>query len=130
VLLFLDGGPAPEGNLAPAGGIGGPDAAAAHDDAGGGEVGSLDVLHQARQVDVGVFDIGHAAVNDLAQVMGRDVGGHANGNALTAVDQEVREPAGQDAGFLLGLVKVGVPVDGILVDVCEHFHRHLAHTGL
>ena len=130
VLLFLDGGPAPEGDFAPAGGIGGPDAAAAHDDAGGGEVGSLDVLHQARQVDVGVFDIGHAAVDDLAQVMGRDVGGHADGNALAAVDQEVREPAGQDAGFLLGLVKVGVPVDGILVDVGEHFHRHLAHTGL
>ena len=39
VLLFLNDGPAPEGDLAPAGGVGGPDAAAAHDDAGGGEVG-------------------------------------------------------------------------------------------
>ena len=33
---------------APAGGIGGPDSGPAHDDALGGEVGTLDVLHQVR----------------------------------------------------------------------------------
>ena len=47
-------------------------------------------FHQAGQVDVRIVDIGDAAVNDLAQVVGRDVGGHADCNALTAVDQQVR----------------------------------------
>ena len=130
ILLFLNGGAAAQGDLAAAGGIGSTDAAAAHDDAGGGEIGALDVLHQAGQVDVRVLDIGHTAVNDLAQVVGRDVGGHTNGDALTAVDQQVRETAGQHTGFLLGLIKVGVPVDGILVDIGQHLHGHTAHAGL
>src|SRR5699024_6711286 len=54
VLLFHDLGTAPQGDLAAAGGVGGPDAGPAHDDAAGGEVGALDVFHQAGQVDVGV----------------------------------------------------------------------------
>ena len=36
----------PNGDLPSAGAIGGTDAATAHDDAAGGEIGSLDVLHQ------------------------------------------------------------------------------------
>ena len=130
VLLLLNGGAAAQGDLAAAGGIGSTDAAAAHDDAGGGEIRALDVFHQAGQVDVRVLDIGHTAVNDLAQVVGRDVGGHTNSDALTAVDQQVRETAGQNAGLLLGLIKVGVPVDGILVDIGQHLHGHTAHAGL
>ena len=130
VLLFLNDGPAPEGDLAPAGGVGGPDAAAAHDDAGGGEVGALDILHQAGQVDVGVFDVCDAPVDHFAQVVGRDVGGHAHRNALAAVDQQVGEAAGQHLGLLFGVVVVGVPVDGVLVDVGEHLHGHPAHAGL
>ena len=54
-----------------------------------------------------IMSVSHTAVNDLAQVVGRDVGGHTNGNALTTVDQQVRETAGQNAGLLLGLIKVG-----------------------
>jgi len=130
VLGLLDGGAAPQGDLAPAGGVGGTDAAASHDDAGSGEVRALDVFHQAGQVDVRVIDISDAAINDLAQVVGRDVGGHADCDTLTAVDQQVGEAAGQHAGLLLGLVKVGVPVDGVLLDIGQHFHRHAAHAGL
>ena len=69
VLLFLDGGAAAQGDLAAAGGVSSTDAAAAHDDAGGGEVRAFDMLHQAGQVDVWVFDIRHTAVDDLAQVV-------------------------------------------------------------
>jgi len=130
VLLFLNGGAAAQGDLAAAGGVGGTDAAAAHDNAGSGEVRALDILHQAGQVDVRVVDIGHTAVNDLAQVVGRDIGGHTNRNALAAVDQQVGEAAGQDAGLFLGLIKVGVPVDGVLVDIGQHLHGHPAHAGL
>ena len=129
VLGLFDGSAAPQGDLAAAGGVGGADAAAAHDDACSGEVRAFDVLHQAGQVDVGVVDIGHAAVDDLAEVVGRDIGSHADGDALTAVDQQVREAAGQDARLLLRLVEVGVPVDGVLVDVGQHLDSHPAHAG-
>ena len=130
VLGLLNGGAAAQGDLAAAGGVGGADAAASHDDAGSGEVRSLDVLHQAGQVDIRVIDIGDAAVNNFAQVVGRDVGGHTDRDALTAVDQQVGEAAGQHAGLLFGLVKVGVPVDGVLLDIGQHLHRHAAHAGL
>src|SRR5699024_7236738 len=100
------------------------------DDAGGGEVGALDVLHQAGQVDVRVVDVGDAPVDHLAQVVGRDVGGHAHRDALAAVYQQVGEAAGQQLGLLLGIVVVGVPVPRILVGVGQHRDGHPAHTGL
>src|SRR5690606_8733139 len=61
----------------------------AHDEAAGGEIRTLDVAHELvhRAVRMGdqVFDGGR----DLAQVVGRDVGGHADGDAARAVDQQV-----------------------------------------
>ena len=81
VLGLLNGGAAAQGDLAAAGGVGGTDAAASHDDAGGGEVRAFDMLHQTGQVDVRVINIGDAAVNDFAQVVGR-----AAGNARRAAD--------------------------------------------
>ena len=62
--------------------------------------------------------------------MGRDVRSHTDRNALAAVDQQVREAAGQDVGFLLGFIKVGIPVDGLLLDIRQHLAGHLGHTGL
>ena len=62
--------------------------------------------------------------------MGRDVGGHAHGDAAGAVDQQVGEPGGKDPGLFPALVEVGVPVHSILFDVPEHFVGDLAQTGL
>ena len=62
--------------------------------------------------------------------MGRDVRRHADGDTLAAVDKQVRETAGQDVGLLLGLVKVGVPVDGVFFNVGQHLAGHLGHAGL
>ena len=129
VLLFLNFGAAPQGDLAAAGGVGSADAGAAHDDAAGGEIRALDVIHQAGQVDLRVVDEGDAAVHHFAQVVGRNVGGHAHGNAGGAVAQQVGEPAGQNVGLLLGFVKVGVPVDGVLLNVGEQLAGHFAHAG-
>ena len=33
-------------------------------------------------------------------------------------------------GFLLGFIKVGIPVDGLLLDIRQHLAGHLGHTGL
>ena len=130
VFLLDDLGAAAQRDLAAAGGVGGADAGAAHDDAAGGEIGALDILHQAGQVDVRVVDQRDDAVDDFPQVVGRDIGGHAHRDALAAVDQQVGEAAGQHAGFLFGLVKVQRPVDGLLVDVGQHVAGDLAHAGL
>ena len=54
VLLNLRAGP--DGDLPPARGVGGPDAGPAHNDAPGGEIRPLDVLHELLQGGVGVVD--------------------------------------------------------------------------
>ena len=48
---------------------------------------------------------------------GRDVGRHADGDALRTVDEQVGEPARQDDRLFVGPVVVGDHVDGFLVDV-------------
>ena len=128
VLLKLGAGA--DDHLAPAGGIGLADAAAAHDDAPGGKVRPGDVLHQVVQSGLRVIQHADAGVDDLRQVMGRDVGGHAHGNAAAAVDQQVGETGGQDPGFLPGFVKVGVPVHGILLNIPQHFVGDFGKPGL
>jgi len=61
-------------------------------------------------------------VDGLAEVVGRDVGGHAHRDALAAIDQQVREPGRQhDRLFVLAVV-VRHHVDGVLVDAGEHPH--------
>ena len=66
------------------------------------------------------------------QVVGRDVGGHAHGDARGAVDQEVGEAAGQHQGLLQGAVVVGDEVDRFLVQVLEEFvgQTGQAHLGV
>ena len=127
---FLKLMPRPDHDAAPAGGVSRPDAGPAHDDALGGEVRSLDVFHQVGQGGVGIVQHADAGADDLPQVVGRDVGGHAHGDAAGAVDQQVGEPSGKDPGLFPALVEVGVPVHSILFDVPEHFVGDLAQTGL
>ena len=130
VAELLKLGAGADADVALAGGVGRPDAAAAHDHALGGEVGALDVLHEV--VQSGVFIVQHAddGVDDLGEVVRGNVGGHTHGDAGGAVHQQVGEAAGQDAGLLAALVKVGVPVHRLLLDVPEHLVGELGHAGL
>ena len=71
-----------------------------------------------------------APVGDLAQVVRRDVGGHADRDAGRAVDQQVGEARRQDRRLLRAAVVVGLEVDGVLVDVADHLHRQRRHPAL
>ena len=106
--------------MPPAGGIGLPDAGAAHNDALGREVRPLDVLHQVVEIGVRVLQHMDAGPNHLPEVVGRNIGGHPNGNAAGTVYQQVGEPAGQYPRLPPALIEVGVPVYGVLVDVPQH----------
>ena len=75
-LLDLAHRPQPDGALA--GAVGVDDPLAAHDQRAGGEVGALHELHQVVGRGVGVVDEVDGGVDHLAQVVGRDVGGHAD----------------------------------------------------
>ena len=57
-----------------------------------GKSGALDELHQVAGRGLGVVEVVHDAVDHLAEVVRRDVGGHADRDAAGAVHEQVREP--------------------------------------
>ncbi len=61
-------------------------------------------------------------VDDFAQVVGRDVGGHAHRDALAAVDEQVGESRGQHLRLFAAAVVGRLHVDGLFVDVGQQLH--------
>ena len=106
------------------------DALAAHDDAAGGEVGARKHLHELLGGDVRVVEHHARGVDRLAQVMRRDVRRHADGDAVAAVDEQVREARGKHLGLLQALVVVRAPVDRFLLEVAQKLHCGLRQTSL
>src|SRR5690606_35231892 len=117
IVRNLDLGTRAHAHAAAAGPVRGLDASGAVDDAGGREIRARQVLHQPIDVDLRVVDHRDGRVHHLAQVVRRDVGGHAHRDAGGAVDQQGRHPGRHDRGFELLLVVVGLEIDGFLVDV-------------
>ena len=115
---------------AAAGRIGAVDAGPAEHDAAGREIGTRNDLHQIGQVDRRIVDDGDGAVADFGQVVGRNVGRHADGDAAGPVDQQVREPSRQNLGLAVGAVVIFLEIDGVLVDVLEQFMRDLGQARL
>jgi hypothetical protein len=116
---LLHGDPAAHQDRAAPGVIGRADAGMAQDEAAGGEIGPGHDLDQLVDGDVGLVDQRDAGVDDLAEVVGGHIRGHADGDAAGAVDQQVGKARREDDGLVLGIVVVGLEVDGVLVDVVE-----------
>ena len=98
------------------------------DDAGGGEIGRRDDFHQLVNRCLGVAQQVQAGVHHFIQVVRRDVGRHAHGDAAGAVDEQVGQLARQDQGLFFGAVVVRAEVDGFLVDVGQHLVRDLGQA--
>ncbi len=128
-LLLLPLGADAEG--AAAGAVGLDDGLAGFDHrAAGREVRALDEVDQLVDPGVGEFEEVAERVADLGDVVRRDVGGHADRDALRAVGQQVREGGGEDRRLLLGAVVVGAEVDGVLAQPVQHQRRGRRETGL
>ena len=69
-------------------------------------------------------------VDHLTHVVRRDVGGHAHGDALAAVDQQVGESGRQHNRLLVLAVVVADEVHGVFVDAVEHPHGHRGQAAL
>ena len=106
------------------------DAAPAHDDAARGEIGRGDILHELVDGDLRVVDEGDGAVDRLREVMGRDVGRHAHGDAVRPVDEEIGETRGEHGGLHLVAVEVGEEVHRLLVEVAKHLGSELRKARL
>ena len=80
-------------------------------------------MHSSSEVSSGSSIEGDRRVADLAEVVGRDVRGHPDGDARRAVDEQVRQLRREDRRLLLRPVVVRDEVDGLLVDVGQHLGR-------
>ena len=102
----------------------------AHDDGAGGEVRTGHDLHEFVDGGVGVVDQVTGGLDRLGEVVRGDVGGHADGDALAAVNQQVGEARRQCHGLGERFVVVGLPVDSILLQVTQQFHGGLCQAAL
>ncbi len=88
------------------------------------------MLHQLVDFDVGLLDELLEARDDFDQVVGCDVGGHADGDAGGAVDEQVGVRGGEDLrlGFLAVVVRL--EIDGVLIEICRHGQCRMVHAAL
>ena len=107
-------------------------AVVAVDGAAGGEVGSHDYFCQFLYAQVGIVDQSHRCVDGVGQIVCGHVCGHAHGDARSTVHQQVGEACGKHHRLAPGVVVVRLEVDGIGIDVAEHFLAELrkAHLGV
>src|SRR5262249_20245981 len=104
-----------------------------NDQTGSGKVGALDSFADGGQrgflVGVVVIQAPEHRVGELAQVVRRDVGGHADRDAAGPVGQQVGEPAGQYRGLLYPAVVVRYEIDRLLIDFTQHLHGEGRQPG-
>ena len=90
------------------------------------QIRTLDEFHQRAGARLGVLQQMQAGVRHLAQVVRRNVGGHAHRDAGGAVEQQVRQSCGQHLRFVERAVEVGLPVDRALTELAQ---QHLGIAG-
>ena len=117
VLRLLERVPRAHDDAPVAGRVSGLDACGAHDQAAGRKVRSLDEAQQVLAGRFGVVDQVLHARGDLAQVVRRDVCGHADGDPGGPVDEQVRDARGQHSRLFVRAVVVRDHVDRLLLDV-------------
>ena len=113
----------------PTGLIGGLNPGPAHDKSSCGKVGPGQVLHQFRKRRLRlVYEVDDRS-GQLIQIVGRDIGRHAHGNACRAVEEKIRELSRQHRRLFQRAVVVGHKVDGVLLNVRQHLFCNLGETN-
>ena len=124
----LDGGLGAHHEAAAAGAIGLGDAAAPVDEAAGREVGALHELQHVGERGVRIVHQRDAGVDDLGQIVRRNLGRHADGDSVGAVHQQVGNARRQHQRLDRGVVEVGDEIDGVFVDVGQQLLGDLGHA--
>src|SRR6267154_2559782 len=117
---FFDGRFRAHHETAASGFIGGFDAFAAGDVRAGRKIRAGNQLHHFFERGVGLFDQQNGGVHNFAKVVRRNVGGHADGDAAGAVDEEIGNARRKDEGLFTRLIEVGNEVDGFFFEVGEN----------
>ncbi len=102
----------------------------AADDAAGGKIGAGNDVDELIDADIGLVDQADDAIADFGEVVRRDFGGHADGDAVGAIDEEVRELGGQDERLAVFAVVVIDEIDGVALQIFKHLGGDVDELGL
>ena len=100
------------------------------DDAAGRQIGPGHEVDQLVGGGVGELDQMQRRIAELARIVRRDIGRHADGDARGAIGEQVGEIGRQHRRLLLAPVVVGAEIDGVLVDAVEQPGRDLGEARL
>ncbi len=120
-LEVLEVGAGPEHDAPAAGAVALAHAGYAVDDPGGGKIRCGHHLDQVIDADLGLFQQRLAGVHHFPEIVRRNIGRHAHGDARGAVDKQIRDFGGQRRRLPLLAVVVRGEVDGFLLDIGEYF---------
>ncbi len=56
-----------------------------------GEIWTLNMFHQAIDINIGVINQRQAGINDFSQVMGRNISRHPHRDTAGAINQQIRD---------------------------------------
>ena len=99
-------------------------------DAPSGEVRSRHQLHQLLGRRLGPVQQHLAGVDQFADIVRRDRGGHAHGDAGRAVGQQVGETGRQNHRLLVLIVVGGAEIDRVLIDPVQQQHGRRRQLAL
>ena len=93
------------------------------------KVGALDLVEQVGSGGVAVFDQKNAGPANIAEIVRRNVGRHADRDAGDAVDEQIRELRGQDDRLLQRAVVIGPRRHGLLPKLGEEMIGNGSELG-
>ena len=102
----------------------------AHNRCSGRIIRPGNMLHQLRDRGLRVLHQSDGRVDYLGQVVGRDIGRHANADTRSTINQQVRVARGEDGGLLALLIESGPHVHRILVEISQQFLSEALHATL
>ena len=92
---------------------------------GGRKIGALYILHKLRGVSLGIIHKVDSAVNDLREVMRRDIRRHTDRNTHGSVYKKVGETGGQNGRLSAPVVEVRHELHNFFFDIPHHFGGYL-----
>src|SRR6266446_3467708 len=125
----LDGGFGAHHEAAAARFVGGFDAFAAGDVCAGRKIRARDQLHDFLESGVRFFDQQHRGFDDFPQIVWRNVGGHAHGNAAGAVDEEIGDARRKNEGLFARLIEVRNEIDRLFFEVGQNVFADFRQAG-
>ena len=95
-----------------------------------GKVRAQHKLQNFGELRVGIVDQRDGGVDDLGEIVRRNLGGHADGDSVGAINQKIGNARGKNIGLDLAAVVVIVKVDGFFVEIFQERGGNLRELGL